>query len=240
MSLTYEPGRAALARARRGGPGAAPARRARARAAGARRALRGRLPGRAAPPRARPVRAAPARIDPGAGGPLLEAGGERAEAELVAAEVLELLRAGVPGEEIAVVYRSLARAGAAARARVRAVRDPAGGRARGAVRATRRSGGRCSALARCALLERPGERRGPAGLPARPRAARAARDRRRPRGRCAPRRACTTAAAGSRAAGLGRSRSSTRCGAAGDPPAELARHARRLLAAPHRGAAPRC
>jgi RecB family exonuclease len=37
---------------------------------------------------------------------LLEAGGERAEAELVAAHVLELQRAGVPVAEIVVVYRS--------------------------------------------------------------------------------------------------------------------------------------
>jgi ATP-dependent helicase/DNAse subunit B len=37
---------------------------------------------------------------------LLEAGGERAEAELVASEILALTRAGVPGEEIAVLYRS--------------------------------------------------------------------------------------------------------------------------------------
>jgi RecB family exonuclease len=37
---------------------------------------------------------------------LLEAGGERAEAELVAAHVLELQRAGVPASEIVVVYRS--------------------------------------------------------------------------------------------------------------------------------------
>ena len=42
--------------------------------------------------------------------PLLEAGGERAEAELVAAEVLALPRAGVPGEEIVVLYRSPAAA----------------------------------------------------------------------------------------------------------------------------------
>ena len=51
------------------------------------------------------------RIDPGDSIRLLEAGGERAEAELVAAEVLALLRAGVPAGEIAVVYRSLKRAG---------------------------------------------------------------------------------------------------------------------------------
>jgi RecB family exonuclease len=41
---------------------------------------------------------------------LLEAGGERAEAELVASEILALTRAGTPGEEIAVLYRSPAAA----------------------------------------------------------------------------------------------------------------------------------
>jgi ATP-dependent helicase/DNAse subunit B len=49
---------------------------------------------------------APARVDPGDAITLHEAGGELAEAELAAAEVLELLRAGVPGAEIAIVYRS--------------------------------------------------------------------------------------------------------------------------------------
>ncbi len=48
------------------------------------------------------------RPDPGPAVRLLEAGGARAEAELVCAEVLELLKAGFAGEEIAVVYRSLA------------------------------------------------------------------------------------------------------------------------------------
>jgi ATP-dependent helicase/DNAse subunit B len=38
---------------------------------------------------------------------LLQAGGERAEAELVAAEALALLRSGVPAEEIAIVTRTL-------------------------------------------------------------------------------------------------------------------------------------
>ena len=52
---------------------------------------------------------APDRVDPGPTVRLLEAGGERAEAELVAAEVLSLLRVGLPAEEIVVVYRSLAR-----------------------------------------------------------------------------------------------------------------------------------
>ena len=50
--------------------------------------------------------AAPGRVDPGDAVRLLEAGGERAEAELVAAEVLELLRAGVAAEEIVVVSRA--------------------------------------------------------------------------------------------------------------------------------------
>jgi ATP-dependent helicase/DNAse subunit B len=57
----------------------------------------------------------PERIEPGRAVRLLEAGGERAEAELVAAEVLDLLRAGLPAEEIVVVFRSLARAPVAIR-----------------------------------------------------------------------------------------------------------------------------
>jgi ATP-dependent helicase/DNAse subunit B len=48
----------------------------------------------------------PARVDPGETVTLLEAGGERAEAELVAEQVLELQRAGVPAAEIVVIYRS--------------------------------------------------------------------------------------------------------------------------------------
>ncbi len=55
--------------------------------------------------------AAPAQVDPGNSVRLLEAGGERAEAELVAAEVLGLLRAGVAAEEIVVICRSLLDAG---------------------------------------------------------------------------------------------------------------------------------
>ncbi|MGO9900537.1 MAG: PD-(D/E)XK nuclease family protein [Solirubrobacteraceae bacterium] len=52
------------------------------------------------------------RIDPGPAVALLEAGGERAEAELIAAEVLCSLRAGVAAGEIVVVCRALARSGA--------------------------------------------------------------------------------------------------------------------------------
>ncbi|MGH2859008.1 MAG: PD-(D/E)XK nuclease family protein [Solirubrobacteraceae bacterium] len=48
------------------------------------------------------------RIDPGAAIMLLESGGERAEAELVAQQVSELLSAGMPAAEITVVYRSRA------------------------------------------------------------------------------------------------------------------------------------
>jgi ATP-dependent helicase/DNAse subunit B len=50
--------------------------------------------------------------DPGAAVGLLEGGGERAEAELVAAEVLSALRDGVAAHEIVVVCRSLQLAGA--------------------------------------------------------------------------------------------------------------------------------
>jgi ATP-dependent helicase/DNAse subunit B len=52
------------------------------------------------------------RLDPGPAVRLLEAGGERSEAELVAAEVVAALEAGVPPEEIVVVCRSLTRSGA--------------------------------------------------------------------------------------------------------------------------------
>ncbi|MEA2388519.1 MAG: hypothetical protein QOG41_1292, partial [Thermoleophilaceae bacterium] len=45
------------------------------------------------------------RPDPGAAVRLLTAGGERAEVELVGAEVLELLRAGTPAGDVAVVFR---------------------------------------------------------------------------------------------------------------------------------------
>ncbi|HEY2769548.1 MAG TPA: PD-(D/E)XK nuclease family protein [Solirubrobacteraceae bacterium] len=53
----------------------------------------------------------PERLDPGVAVALLEAGGERAEAELIAAEILGLLGGGVAAEEIVVVARSPGRAG---------------------------------------------------------------------------------------------------------------------------------
>ncbi|MBX5440384.1 MAG: hypothetical protein IRZ32_02530, partial [Solirubrobacteraceae bacterium] len=46
-------------------------------------------------------------VDPGDAVTLLSAGGERAEAELVAAEALALVRSGIPAEEIAIVVRAL-------------------------------------------------------------------------------------------------------------------------------------
>ena len=53
----------------------------------------------------------PSRVAAGDVVGLLEAGGERAEAELIAAEVLSALRDGVPAGEIVVICRSLRRSG---------------------------------------------------------------------------------------------------------------------------------
>jgi ATP-dependent helicase/DNAse subunit B len=174
------------------------------------------------------------RVDPGGAIELLEAGGERAEAELVAAEVLELLRAGVSGEEIVVVYRSPAAAAPAvervfeqygiAIAIDREVRFGHTTLGRGLL-----------ALARCALL---GDRaraedlldylRSP-GLLDRPELADGLEaDVRRQ---------------GLRTAAQARERLGFRLGeieavaSAANPASELARQARRLFAAPHRGRA---
>ena len=175
------------------------------------------------------------RVDPGRAVRLLEAGGERAEAELVAAEVLELLRAGIPGDEIAVVHRSPAGAAPAiervfeqygiAIAVDRQVPFGHTGFGRGLL-----------ALARCALL---GDRaraqdlldylRSP-GLLERPEIADGLEaDVRRQ---------------GLRTAVQARERLGWTLGEidalaeAGDQSAELARQGRRLFAAPHRGRAP--
>jgi ATP-dependent helicase/DNAse subunit B len=45
------------------------------------------------------------RLDPGRSVRLLESGGERAEAELIAAEVLELMRGGIAAEDVVVCHR---------------------------------------------------------------------------------------------------------------------------------------
>ncbi len=49
------------------------------------------------------------RVDPGQAVRLLEAGSDRAEAELIAAEVLAVFRDGVPGDQVVVMCRSPAR-----------------------------------------------------------------------------------------------------------------------------------
>jgi ATP-dependent helicase/DNAse subunit B len=110
VSLTYEPGRAALA--------------ARAETVEALRPLARSVVELPAQDEhyARPARAVlhhierslfeprPRRVDPGAAVALLEAGGERAEAELVGERVVALLHAGVEAQEIAIVYRDPLRA----------------------------------------------------------------------------------------------------------------------------------
>ena len=178
----------------------------------------------------------PERIDPGRAIGLLEAGGELAEAELAAAEVLELLRSGVRGEEIAVVYRSPARAAPLV--------EHVFGRYGIAVGTEETTGFRRTALgrslvalARCALLP-PAEARPEdlleylraPGLLERP--------------DVADRLEAEVRREGVRTAAEARAR--LRFGlpeidalrAAEDPAAELCASARRLLAAPHRNRAP--
>jgi ATP-dependent helicase/DNAse subunit B len=94
---------------------------------------------------------APDRLDPDEAVALLEAGGELAEAELVAAEVLELLRAGTAGEEIAVVHRSPERSGALIERVFRRYGIPVAFERRIRL-ATTPLGRALLALARCALL----------------------------------------------------------------------------------------
>ena len=157
VSLTYEAGRAGPGRAGRGGAGAPPAGRRGARAAGARRPLRaGRARRRCTTSSAVCSSPTPDRIDPGSAVALLEAGGERAEAELIAGRILALLRAGIPGGEIAVVCRSLAGASRRCVTRVFAEYGVAAGvRGRAPSSRTRRSGGRCGArrAARCSTSD---------------------------------------------------------------------------------------
>lgn len=176
----------------------------------------------------------PRRIEPGSAVALLEAGGERSEAELVAAEVLALLRAGMPAEEIVVVFRSLARAPVVMRvfeqygiALASGHELPFGHTALGRG---------LLGLARCALLD---ERRTSSqdllaylrapGVLQQPEVADALEAELR--------------RAGLRTAAQARARLGSRLGeldalsSAGDPAAELGRQARLLFAAPYRAAA---
>ncbi|MFL5830324.1 MAG: PD-(D/E)XK nuclease family protein [Solirubrobacteraceae bacterium] len=94
----------------------------------------------------------PERIDPGAAVRLLEAGGERAEAELVAGEVSALVRGGVPPEEIVIVCRSLARSAPVLERVFARYGIPLASRRRLAFTHTP-LGHAVRALARCALLD---------------------------------------------------------------------------------------
>jgi ATP-dependent helicase/DNAse subunit B len=94
----------------------------------------------------------PPRVDPGGSVQLLEAGGEHAEGELVAAEVLAALRDGVPADEIVVVCRSLARSGASLEGALRRY-GVAATSARKLPLAHTALGRAVLATVRCALLE---------------------------------------------------------------------------------------
>ena len=117
----------------------------------------------AAPPRARAVRGRRRAARPPNGAVrLLEAGGERAEAELVGAEVLELMRDGVAPEEIAVLVRGRRRG--AVRPGPRRLRDPGRRTSRRVPLGRTRLGAGVLAGARAALPG--GTRRRPAGVAA--------------------------------------------------------------------------
>ena len=178
----------------------------------------------------------PPRVEPGEVVGLLEAGGERAEAELLASEVLAALRDGVPASEIVVVCRSLRRSGPLLLRTLRRYGVPAAGAIR--TRLAHTALGRALlGLARCALqpdaaasellayLRAPGLLDSPE--PVDKLAAELAR------------RGLTTAADArplARGLPLGAIDELRR---ATDPAAALAIHTRRLLAAPHLSAAAR-
>ncbi len=179
---------------------------------------------------------APQRIEPGDAVVLLEAGGERAEAELVAERVAALLGEGVPAQEIVVVHRSGAGA-APLYARVFAQYGIPLQTGRPVPLGHTPLGRGLLAGARCALLEDPPATaedlltylRTP-GLLQRPEIADGLEaDVRR---------------TGLRTAGQARERLGwelpelAALAAAPDPARELCRLGRRLFAAPHRGAAP--
>jgi ATP-dependent helicase/DNAse subunit B len=178
----------------------------------------------------------PEGIDPGRAIGLLEAGGELAEAELAAAEVLELVRSGVRAEEIAVVYRSPARAAPLVEHVFGRYGIAVATEERTAFRRTA-LGRSLLALARCALLA-PAEARAEhlleylraPGLLERPDAV----DRLEAEVR---REAVRTAAEARSRLGFDLPEI-VALRAAADPAAELCGNARRLLAAPHRLRAP--
>ena len=172
---------------------------------------------------------------------LLEAGGERAEAELVAAEVLTLLRGGTPPEQIAVVHRAAARA-APLLARVFAA---AGVRlaARHTVPFGHTPLGRAVlGAARCAWLTEPAHRApktsrplatcsptcAPPGISSGRRSPTSSRPR-------SPKGGLTTVPQARAALGWELGELESLRVAVGEPGRELCRLAGRLLAAPHRG-----
>jgi ATP-dependent helicase/DNAse subunit B len=179
--------------------------------------------------------APPDRIDPGRAVRLLESAGARAEVELVASEIVMLLREGVAADEIAVVYRSLA-ATAPLVAHVLGRYGIAASFERRIPLGHTALGRGLLALARLSLLAADEATaqdvldylRTP-GVLARPEKADAL-EAEVIRGRLR-----TASQALERFDFELREIDALR--AAGDPPAELLRHARRLLSRPHRGAA---
>lgn len=177
----------------------------------------------------------PDRLDPGHAVRLLEAAGERAEAEQVASEVLKLLRSGVAGEQIAVVYRSPGAAAPAVASVFPEYGIPVTFERRVTLPATP-LGQALISLARCAWLD---ERESSAddllrylrapGVLRRPELADSLELEIRRRG-------LTTVAQARERAPLTLGEIDA-LGAAADPAAELVRQGRRLLAAPHRASA---
>lgn len=174
-------------------------------------------------------------LDPGQAVGLLESAGDRAEAELVGSEVLALLRDGVPAEEIAVVFRSAERAAPVIARTFAQYRIPVATDQRIAFAHTALGRGVLS-LARCALL--PEDRvsaedlldylRTPGFLERPELADRLELEIRRD--------GLTTSSQAYERLGF-ELREIDALRSADDLAAELGRHARRLLAAPHRRAA---
>jgi ATP-dependent helicase/DNAse subunit B len=177
---------------------------------------------------------APDRPEPRRAVRLLEAAGERAEAELIAAELRALLDAGVAGDEIAVVYRSMSALPAVARVFAE-YGIPAQLEHRLPLRASP-LGQAVLALARCALLA-DGESSADDLL----RYLRAPGVLRRPE--LADALELEVRCQGLRTVAQARARTPLELGeidalaSAGDPASELVRQGRRLLAAPHRATA---